>query len=111
MRYTAILDGEERIVEITPAGERLPVAIGDKVFEIDAVHLQADALSLIVGTRSYRCDVEPGKDGRLKVLVGDSIHSLEILDERKLRMRRASGSSRSRDPSASMRRCRARWSA
>jgi len=91
MRYTAILDGEERIVEITPVANGYRVAIGDKILQVDAVHLHADALSLIVGTRSYRCDIEPGKDGRLTVLVGDSIHPLEILDERKLRMRRASG--------------------
>jgi len=91
MRYTAILEGEERIVEVTPAANGYRVAIGDKVLEVDAVHLHADALSLIVGTRSYRCDIEPGKDGRLTVLVGDSTHPLEILDERKLRMRRASG--------------------
>jgi biotin carboxyl carrier protein len=91
MRYTAILQGEERIVEVTPASNGYRVAIGEKVLDVDAVHLGANALSLIIGTRSYRCDLEPGKDGRLSVLVGDTIHPLEILDERKLRMRRASG--------------------
>jgi len=91
MRYTAVVGGEERIVEITAAGSGYRVAIGDQVLEIDAVHLQGYALSLMVGTRSYRCDIEPGKDGRITVLVGDHVHPLEILDERKLRMRRASG--------------------
>ena len=91
MRYTAILDGEERIVEVTPAANGYRVAIGDEVLEVDAVHLKTDALSLIVGTRSYRCDIEPGKDGRLNVLVNDVVHPLELLDERKLRLRQAGG--------------------
>jgi biotin carboxyl carrier protein len=91
MRYTAIIGGEERIVEVTPAASGYRIAIGEQVLAIDAVHLQGYALSLIVGTRSYRCDIEPGKDGRVTVLVGDHVHQLEILDERKLRMRRASG--------------------
>lgn len=91
MRYTAILNGEEGIVEVTPAANGYRVTIGEKTLEVDAVHLGAGALSLIVGTRSYRCDLEPGKDGHVLVLVGDSVHPLEILDERKLRMRRASG--------------------
>jgi len=91
MRYTAVVDGEERVVEVTPGGSGYRVAVGDEVLDVDAVHLEGDALSLIVGARSYSCDIEPGKDGRLTVLVNDHLHSLEILDERKLRMRRASG--------------------
>ena len=91
MRYTAILDGEERIVEVTPSGDGYRVVIGSEVLELDAVHLQGLALSLIAGTRSYRCDIEPGREGRLGVLVNGQIHRLEILDERRLRMRRASG--------------------
>jgi biotin carboxyl carrier protein len=91
MRYTAILDGEERIVEITPRQNGYRVTVGDSVFDVDAVHLQGHAVSLIAGTRSYRCDIEPGKDGRLSVLVGDAVYPLEILDERKLRLRRATG--------------------
>jgi biotin carboxyl carrier protein len=91
MRYTAILDGEERVVEVSPRENGYRVSIGDKVFDVDAVHLQGCALSLIAGTRSYRCDIEPRKDGKLAVVVGDAVYPLEILDERKLRMRRATG--------------------
>jgi biotin carboxyl carrier protein len=91
MRYTAIAGGEERIVEVTASGTGYRVSIGDEVLEIDAVRLQGLSLSLLVGTRSYRCDIEPGRDGRISVLVNGDAHPLEILDERKLRMRRASG--------------------
>ena len=61
------------------------------MLEVDAVPLQGAAVSLIVGTRSYRCDIEPRKDGQLHVRVNQSVVPLEMLDERKLRLRRASG--------------------
>jgi len=91
MRYTAIVDGEEKLVEVIPRENGYQVAIGERSLEVDAVHLQGSALSLIVGTRSFRCDLEPGKDGKIAVLVNDGVYPLEILDERKLRLRRATG--------------------
>ena len=91
MRYTAIVDGAEQVVEITPRENGYVVSIGDKLLEIDAVHLQGSAVSLLVGTRSYRCDVETHADGKVAVLVRDAVYPLEILDERKLRLRRAAG--------------------
>ena len=91
MRYTAIVDGAEQVVEITPRENGYQVTIGDKVLDVDAVQLHGHAVSLIVGTRSYRCDVEAGKDGMLNVLVGETVYPLELLDERKLRLRRAAG--------------------
>jgi biotin carboxyl carrier protein len=91
MRYTTIVEGEEQVVEITPRENGYLVSLGGKVLEIDAVQLQGFAVSLIVGARSYRCDIEPGKDGKVNVLVGETVHPLEILDERKLRLRRAAG--------------------
>jgi biotin carboxyl carrier protein len=91
MKYTTIVDGEERVVEVMPRENGYRVAIGERVLEIDAVQLHQSAVSLLVGTRSYRCDVETAKDGKVNVLVGESVYPLEILDERKLRLRRAAG--------------------
>jgi len=99
VRYHAIVGGVERLVQVTPRGTLYRVAIHEgteesanpRALEVDAVHLAGNAMSLIVGSRSVRCDVEPGKDGRIAVLVGDEVHELEILDERQLRLRRASG--------------------
>jgi biotin carboxyl carrier protein len=91
MRYTAVIGGEERLVEVTPRENGYRVSVGGKAIDVDAVHLQGAALTLIVGTRSYRCDVEPRKDGQLAVLVNDRVVPLEMLDERKLRLRRAAG--------------------
>ena len=99
MRYHAILGGVERLVEVTRRGPLYRVAVheettpGDdpRVLEVDAVHLAGEAMSLLVDGRSVRCEVEPGKDGRVAVLVGGAVHELSILDEQKLRLRRASG--------------------
>jgi biotin carboxyl carrier protein len=91
MRYTAILGGEEKVIEITPRDNGYRLTIGEKTLDVDAVRLQGCAVSLIAGTRSYRCDIDPGKEGRIAVLVNETTYPLEILDERKLRLRRASG--------------------
>jgi biotin carboxyl carrier protein len=99
MRYHAILGGQERLIEVAAHGALYRVAIHDdpsesaepRVLEVDAVHLQGFAVSIIVGTRSARCDIQPGKEGQLSVLVGETVYPLEILDERRLRLRRATG--------------------
>ena len=99
MRYQASIGGVERLVEVTPRGETYRILIHEgtqagknpRALEVDAVHLAGHAMSLLVDGRSVRCEVEPGKDGRVAVLVGDEVHELEILDERRLRLRRASG--------------------
>ncbi len=99
MRYHAIVNGIERLIEIALHGGTYRIAIHEgaqespapRTLEVDAVHLTANAVSILAGTRSARCDLEPGKDGRLGVRVGDSVHSLQLLDERRLRLQRASG--------------------
>ena len=91
MKSHAIIGGEERAVEVTLRGDGYRVVIDGKPLDVDAVHLQGHAVSLISGTRSARCDIEPGKDGKLAVLVGENVYGLELLDERKLRMRKAAG--------------------
>lgn len=101
MRYHAIMNGQERLIEVHAQGSRYRVAIHagpredkalpPRVLEVDAVHLAGHSVSLLAGGRSARCDVDPAKDGALAVLVNDTVHHLEILDERRLRMRRAGG--------------------
>ena len=91
MKYHAIVRGEEHVVEIAPREGKYRVVIDGKELLVDAVHLEGYALSLLLGARSARCDLEPGKDGQLTVLVGETAHPLELLDERRLRLRKASG--------------------
>ena len=92
MRYHAVVGGEEQLIDITSrGGGRYRVAIGERVLEVDAVHLEGHALGILAGSRSARCDIEPGKEGALTVRVGGAAHPLELLDERRLRLRRAGG--------------------
>lgn len=91
MKYHAILDGAEHLVDVVARGGGYRVTIGEKVLEVDAVRLQGHAVSLIAGTRSARCDIEPGPEGRLAVRVGETVYPLELLDERRLRLRHATG--------------------
>ena len=99
MRYHAIISGEERLVEVTPRGSRYRVVIhagpkaapDPRVLDVDAIHLAGGAVSLIVDGRSARCDIQAGRDGSVAVLVNGSVQKLELLDERKLRLRQASG--------------------
>ena len=97
MRYHSILNGRERLVEVTQLGELFRVALfpdgtgeGEpRVLEVNAVPLHGSAVSLIAGRRSWDCDVEPGEEGRLGLHVNGTTVRLEMLDERKLRLRRA----------------------
>ncbi len=101
MRYHAIIQGQERLVEVVAHGSLFRIEIHPGAaavvgkepqrLEVDAVHLHGSAVSILSNQHSYACDIEPGLEGKVAVLVNDSVHELEILDERKLRMRRAGG--------------------
>jgi biotin carboxyl carrier protein len=91
MKYHATVRGKDLVVEVTAREGGYRVVVDGRELDVDAVHLQGTAVSLIAGTRSARCDIEPGKDGKLAVLVGDTVHQLELLDERRLRLRGATG--------------------
>jgi biotin carboxyl carrier protein len=82
---------EDRVIEVTAREGGYRVVIDGRAMDVDAVHLKGGGLSLVAGARSARCDIQPGKDGNLDILIGDTIHELELLDERKLRMRKAGG--------------------
>jgi biotin carboxyl carrier protein len=92
MRYHAVVDGEETSIDITArGGGNYTIAIGGRTLEVNAVHLQGHAVSILAGPRSARCDIEPGKDGKVAVLVGENVYAMELLDERRLRLRQAGG--------------------
>jgi len=82
---------EDRVLEVTKAGDGYKVVIDGRELDVDAVHLKGGSLSVLAGTRSARCDIQPGKDGKVSVLLGDTVHELELLDERRMRMRGTAG--------------------
>ena len=91
MKYHAVVRGEDKVVDIVKREGGYRVTIDGRVLDIDAVSLKSGGLSLLAGTRSARCDIQPGKDGKVSVLIGETVHELELLDERRMRMRKASG--------------------
>jgi biotin carboxyl carrier protein len=91
-RYVALLEGGRELpVEVTPDGPGIfLVRLGDRVHRVDAFKHDYGTLSLIVDTASYAATLDP-RGGRVDVRVRDSIFKVELLDERRLRMRRAAG--------------------
>jgi biotin carboxyl carrier protein len=92
--YVALLDGgkrEERM-EVSE-GERgvYAVRVNGKTRRVDALRLDHGTVSLIVDGQSYAVELEPSGESKLNVLVKDSLFTMEVLDEKRLRMRRASG--------------------
>ena len=93
VKYVALLDGgkRERAVEVTRIGPGLfRVRLGDRVHEVDAYRHDHGTLSLLVDGRSYSATLDERGD-EVRVRLGASVFTLEIPDERRLRMRRAAG--------------------
>ncbi len=92
-RYVALLDGGKR-EETVEVAQQAPgvyeVRLGGRVHVVDAFKHDYGTLSLIVDTQSYTATIDD-RGSRWHVKVKDSAFPLEILDERKLRLRRAAG--------------------
>lgn len=92
MRYYATIGGETREVEIESlGGSRYRVAIdGGEAREFDAERLEPQSIHLLVEGRSYDVDLEEENEA-LNLLVEDELFRVEVLDERRMRLRQAKG--------------------
>ena len=91
--YVALLDGgrRERKVEVRAMAPGIyEVRIGDRVHRVDAYRHDHGTLSLLVDGTSYSATLDE-RDPLVHVRVRDSVLPIEILDERRLRLRRAAG--------------------
>jgi biotin carboxyl carrier protein len=91
--YVALLDGGARevAVEVEPDGPgRFAVRVGGALHRVDAFQHDYGTLSLLVDTASYAVTLDR-QDDRAEVRVRGSVFPLEILDELRLRLRRAPG--------------------
>jgi biotin carboxyl carrier protein len=91
--YVALLDGGAREVPVEVSEEapgRYLVRLHGAVQRVDAFQHDHGTLSLLVDTRSYSVTLDR-KPQRLEVRVGEAVVPLEILEERRLRLRRAPG--------------------
>lgn len=92
MRYFATLAGEKQSkpVEVEPlGGGRYAVTLDGVRHEVDAAHPEPGVLSLLIDGESYAVDVEESGDA-VRVMIRDEVFSVDVADERKLRMRQAS---------------------
>ncbi len=91
--YVALLDGgrREETIDVTPEGPGVyRVEMGGEVHQVDAFRHDYGTVSLLVDTASYSVQLDAG-DSEVKAYIRGSAYPLEILDERRLRMRRAAG--------------------
>jgi len=91
MHYVAIVNGEERQVEITEVAPfRYRVTMDGRTLEEDAPALRDDSLSLLLGHQAYSVESEqdPGGQGENLLVRGHLVH-VEVLDMRKIRLRHA----------------------
>jgi len=88
--YVALIEGgRERKVEVSALGPGLfDVRIGDQVHRVDAYRHDYGTVSLLVDGKSYSATLDE-RGARVHVRVKDSVFPMEILDEKKLRLRRA----------------------
>lgn len=92
-RYVALLDAGKREVEVDVEESgpgRYRVRIGGRELDVDAFRPAAGSLSLIVDTASHDVTFDE-RGAQVRVRVRGAIFPMEILPERRLRMRRALG--------------------
>jgi len=88
MKYTAILDEKEREVEITRLDpHRFRVIIDGNPHEVDARLCSADLLSILLDNTSYDISFSQN-DSNVLLNFRNRHYNIEVLDERRLRMRR-----------------------
>ncbi|HWV38173.1 MAG TPA: biotin/lipoyl-containing protein [Vulgatibacter sp.] len=92
MRYQATLAKQTWDIDVTEKGDGLyEVKVGDEVHVVDALELAHGAVSLIVDHASYSVEFEEGPNDSVNVMVRDQVFKVEVLDERRMRMRQAGG--------------------
>ncbi len=93
-RYVALLDGgrREETAEVTQLGPGLyEVTIGGKTSRVDAFRHDDETMSLLVDTASYSVTLDQRGTAIRVRLRPNQQFTIEVLDERRLRMRRVAG--------------------
>jgi biotin carboxyl carrier protein len=92
VKYQALLGKEQHELSVIPKGDGVyEVTVDGEPHLVDAFTLRHGAVSLIVDTASFHVEFEDVGDGKINVLVKDQTFALDVLDERRQRMRAAGG--------------------
>ena len=90
MRYVAFLGEEQREVSVRElSAGRFAVSIDDRTFEIDAEQLGPSTLNMLVGGQAYQVQSEALEEGGENFLVRGEQVQVEMLDMRKVSLRKA----------------------
>jgi len=81
MRFTAEIEQQAFLVEVTEAGGRFRVKIGEEVWEVDARLPVRGICSLLIGGASYVADVMEESDGWFLVDVDGEMHRIRMEEE------------------------------
>ncbi len=89
MQYVAIVNGSERNIEIVEVGhERYRVTMDGRAMEVDARALNDTTLSVLLDDHAYNIESERTADGAQNLLVRGEVVNVEVLDLRKVRLRK-----------------------
>jgi biotin carboxyl carrier protein len=89
MHYVAIVNGTERNIEIVEIGpERYRLTMDGRSMEVDARALNETTLSVLLDDHAYNIESERTSDGAQNLLVRGEVVNVDVLDLRKVRLRR-----------------------
>ncbi len=90
MHYAAIVGDLEREVEINEVSPgRFTVRFDDREMNIDARFISDSTMSLILDDVAYNIEFERNANGGTNLLVRGSVVPVEVLDLRRMRLRKA----------------------
>ncbi len=82
---------EPQTVELEPLGEgRFRAKLGDRLISVEVLELPGGAMSLLVDGKSYDLRLEE-KNDKVRVSVRDQQFLVDVVDERRRRLREAAG--------------------
>ncbi|MCP4217880.1 MAG: biotin/lipoyl-binding protein [bacterium] len=87
MKYTAILKNKEVDIDVIPCdSHHYRVVIDGEIHDVDVRHCRFDLLSVLVANRSYDISFSTD-DTRVRLNFSNRYFDIEVLDERRMRMR------------------------
>src|SRR5688572_8850072 len=97
MTFIGKLDNEEHVITVEDSDENphaFNVEFGGRIYHIDAHTMPSEIVSVLIDNKSYDLDLEKANpqdslDGRLGVRVRGRVIYLEMLDERRKKMKDA----------------------
>jgi acetyl/propionyl-CoA carboxylase alpha subunit len=100
IKFIATIDGRDHTIDVEPAGQEsntYVMHLDGRPYEVDARRMPSQIVSILLGGRSYDVDLErigrrgDSLDGRVHVRVRGRVVRLELLDERRVKMKEAQG--------------------